>query len=198
MKKVLQNQSLVELLRNAVEAWRRSAPGQMSRETVAIHVTDAHERIGADAATGITFESTSKDAYTRAKSAAQKLYRWFGGDDEQEAKLPANMVPSILAALPIEQRVAVLNQIFCSLDVEVRAVDQAPAIGFDPLKHLKNIAKESAEGKLALIQVGAEASEEQLLQVRVELTEAAEAYQAAADDVTAEIHARRALARASA
>ncbi len=187
----IQNQSLVEILRSAIEAWRTTQ--RMSREAVAIAIVEAHLAYAAGAAAEISFEFVGSDAYDRAKKAAQKIFRWL-----DEGNLPANMIPSMLAALPAEQRLTAMNQILCPLGIEARAADQAPAIGFDPLKHLKNIAKESAEGKLALLQVGAEASEEQLLAVRIELTEAAEAYQAAADDVTAEIHARRALARASA
>lgn len=187
----IQNQSLVEILRSAIEAWRTTQ--RMSREAVAIAIVEAHLVYAVGSATEIAFEFGGSDAYDRAKKSAQKIFRWL-----DEGGLPANMIPSILAALPPEQRLAAMNQILCPLGIEARAADQAPAIGFDPLKHLKNIAKESAEGKLALIQIGAEASEEQLLQARAELTEAAVAYQAAADDVTAEVHARRELARASA
>ena len=181
----IQNQSLVEILCSTVEAWRNTA--------VAIAIVASHVAFAAGAATEINFDFGGSDAYDRAKKSAQKIFRWL-----DEGDLPANMIPSILAALPSEQRLTAMNQIPCPLGIEARAADQAPAIGFDPLKHLKNIAKESAKEKLALIQVGAEASEEQLLQVRVELTEASVAYQAAADDVTAEIQARWALARASA
>lgn len=188
----IQSQSLVEILRSSIEAWR-TALHMTSREAIAIDIVEAHQVHAAGSAKEISFEFAGSDVYDRAKKSAQKIFRWL-----DEGNLPANMIPSILAALPPEQRLAAMNQILCPLGIEARAADQTPALGFDPLKHLKNIAKESAEGKLALIQVGAEASEEQLLQVRMELTEAAEAYQAAADDVTAEIHARRALARASA
>jgi hypothetical protein len=196
MKMGPQKHSLVELLRVAVETWRNS--GQMSRETVAIQVTEAHEQIGADRATGITFDSTSKDAYTRAKSAAQKLYRWFGGDDEQEAKLPANMIPSILAALPMECRVHVLSQILCPLGVEVRQAGRDAEVGFDAIKHLLSITKEGAEAKMALLTVSPDASDAELLAAHTELVEASQAYEAAAADLKAKITARQALARASA
>lgn len=197
MKMCIQNLSLVDVLRGAVEAWRRDS-GHMSRESVAICVTEAHESIGADAATGITFDSTSKDAYTRAKSAAQKLYRWLGGDDEHEAKLPANMVPSILAALPMQHRVGVLNQILCPLGLEVRPIDQVPAVGFDAIKHLRSITKEGSEAKMALLTVSPDATDAELLSTHRELIEAEEAYGAAAADLMAKINARQAMGRVSA
>lgn len=197
MKMCLQNLSLVDVLRGAVEAWRRDS-GHMSRETVAIHVTEAHQQIGADAATGITFDSTSKDAYTRAKGAAQKLYRWLGGDDEHEAKLPANMVPSILAALPMDHRISVLNQILCPLGIEARPIEQGPGIGFDALAHLRTITKEGAEGKMALLSLAPDATEAELLAAHKELADAQQAYGVAAADLMAKITAHQALARASA
>jgi enolase len=197
MKMCIQKLSLVDVLRGAVEAWRRDS-GHMSRETVAIYVTEAHERIGADAATGITFDSTSKDAYTKAKGAAQKLYRWLGGDDEHEAKLPANMVPTLLAALPMDRRVSVLNQILCPLGLEVRPVDQAPATGFDAIKHLRSITKEGSEAKMALLTVSPDATDADLLEAHRELAEAETAYGNAKADLMAKITARQALARASA
>jgi hypothetical protein len=195
MKGNLQSQSLVDVLRAAVESWRR-ANGQ-SRETVALNVMDAHTRIGADMTTGILFDSSSKDLYTQAKHAAQKLYRWLGGDDEQEAKLPANMMPSILAALPVELRVVALNQILSSLGVEVRAIDSGANTGVDFSAHLRAVMKEASEAQLALVNLPADASDEQLLAAHKELTEASQACERAACDAMATV-ADRQIARASA
>ena len=196
MKSSLQSQSLVDVLRSAIESWRRGA-GQ-SRETVALNVTEAHVRIGADVSTGITFDSSSKDVYTQAKHAAQKLYRWLGGDDEQEAKLPANMVPTLLAALPMEQRLDVLNQILCPLGIEARSAEQGVAAGLDTSKHLRAVMKESSEAQLALVSLPTGATEADLLAAHRELIESAQASELAANAVMAEITARQALARAGA
>lgn len=196
MKKNLQAQSLVELLRSAVESWRRQN-GSMSRESVAVHVTEAHEAIGADQITGITFDSTNKDAYTRAKSAAQKLYRWLGGDDEQEAKLPANMLPSILAAMPMEQRLDFLNQVLCPLGVEARAIGRDAIGGLDVSRHLCTVMKEGNEAQLALATLTPNASESALLAAANELVESAQAHEAAASDLMAAIAARQAVDRAA-
>ncbi|MEH6434324.1 toxin YdaT family protein [Massilia sp. DD77] len=188
----LQKQSLVEILRAALETWRRA--GQMSRESVAIHVTEAHEATQADIATGITFDSTSKDAYTRAKSAAQKLYRWLGGDDEQEAKLPANMVLSILAALPMEQRLSVLNQILCPLGIEARSVDQGGAGRLDVGKLLRSVMKEGSDAQLALVNLSSAATESELLAAHKELVESAQVCERAAGELMTEITIRQARA----
>lgn len=196
MKSSLQSQSLVDVLRGALESWRRGN-GQ-SRETVALNVTEAHARIGADVSTGITFDSSSKDVYTQAKHAAQKLYRWLGGDDEQEAKLPANMVPSILAALPMDVRLDVLNQVLCPLGIEARSAEQGAATGLDTSKHLRAVMKESSEAQLALVSLPATATEADLLTAHRELVEAAQANERAAGALMAEITTRRARASAGA
>jgi hypothetical protein len=196
MKNNIQKQSLVEILRSTVEAWRRSS-GSMSREAVAVYVTEAHEALGAESVTGIGFDSTNKDCYTRAKSAAQKLYRWLGGDDEQEAKLPANMLPSILAAMPMEQRLSFLNQVLCHVGIEARQIGRDAAGSLDVSRHLRSVMKEGNEAQLALVTLNPDASEAELLAAHNELVESAQANEAAAADLMAEIAARQALERAS-
>jgi len=196
MKQHLQKQSLVETLRATVEAWRRSS-GSMSREAVAVYVTEAHEALGAEAVTGIGFDSAGKDVYSRAKSAAQKLYRWLGGDDEQEAKLPANMLPSILAAMPMESRLSFLNQWLCQLGIEVRSIGCHVGERLDVSSHLRSVMKESGEAQLALVSLPSTATHAELLAAHNELVEAAQANERAACALMAEITTRQALGRAS-
>ena len=185
----IQNQSLVEVLRSSVEAWR-TAQHMTSREAIAIAIVEAHQVHAAGSAKEISFDFAGSDVYDRAKKSAQKIFRWL-----DESNLPANMIPSILAALPAEHRMAALNQILCPLGVEARSVDQAPAIGFDTMKHLRSITKEGAEAKMALLSVAPEASDAELLAAHRELAEAEQAYGAAAADLMAKITARQALAQ---
>lgn len=196
MKNNFQKQSLVEILRATVEGWRRSS-GPMSREAVAVCVTEAHDAIGAEAVTGIGFDSAGKDCYTRAKTAAQKLYRWLGGDDEQEAKLPANMLPTILAAMPMEQRLDFLNQVLCPLGVEARAISREAVGGLDVSRHLRTVMKEGSEAQMALVTLNPDASEAELLAAASELVESAQASEAAACALKVAIAARQAVGRAS-
>lgn len=196
MKKRLQKQSLVEMLRSTVEGWRCGGR-PMSREAVAVTVIEAHDAIGAEALTGIGFESAGKDCHSRAKTAAQKLYRWLGGDDEQEAKLPANMLPTILAALPMEQRLDFLNQVLCQLGIEARAIGRDAVGSLDVSRHLCTVMKEGNEAQLALATLRPDASESALLAAANELVESAQAHEAAASDLMAAIAARQALDRAA-
>lgn len=186
------NQSMVEVLRSAVEAWR-TAQHMTSREAIAIAIVEAHQVHATGSAKEISFEFTGSDVYDRAKKSAQKIFRWL-----DEGNLPANMIPSILSALPAEHRMSALNQILCPMGVEARPVDHAPASGFDAIGHLRTITKEGAEAKMALLTVAPEASDAELIAAHRELAEAEQAYGAAAADLMAKITARKALARASA
>ena len=197
MKRNLQKQPLVEILRTTIEAWRRSVSPMMSREAVAVAVIEEHKGMGAHLATGISFDSDNEDPYTRVKNAAQKLYRWLGGD-EFEAKLPANMLPSILAAIPMESRLSFLNQILCQVDIEARAVGCEVGARLDVSSHLRSVMKESGEAQLALVSLPSTATHAELLAAHNELVEAAQANERAACALMAEITARQVMDRAAA
>jgi hypothetical protein len=181
-------QTIAAVLRNEIEAWRRA--GNLSREAVAAMVIEAHQALGGEAATGVEF-SFAGDTYTQAKKAAQKLYRWF----DVEGTLPANVLPSILAALPLDVRMHCLNHILCPLGAEARPADAAPATDLDVSKHLRAVMKEGSEAQLALVNLPANATDDQLLDAHKECVESAEASDNAARDLLARVTARQALAQ---
>jgi hypothetical protein len=137
MKQAPQFQSPAAILRAAVEAWRTAS--RMSREGVAVAVIEAHEASGADASTEISFDYGG-DTFDRARKSAQKIFRWL-----DEGNLPANMIPSILAALPAEQRLQCLAQMFCPMGIEVRQVGPSAASELDVPAHLRLVMKEAGE-----------------------------------------------------
>jgi hypothetical protein len=107
------------------------------------------------------------------------------------------MIPSILAALPIERRLQCLGQMFCPMGIEVRQAGLGCDGELDVAGHLPRVMKEAGEAQLALVNLPAEASDAQLLGAHKELTEAAQACESAAHDVMAKVVARQAMARAS-
>jgi hypothetical protein len=163
----------------------------MSREAVAIAIVEAHEASGADLATEIVFDFGG-DAFDRARKSAQKIFRWL-----DEGNLPANMILSILAALPMERRLNCMSQMFCPSGIEVRQVGRSTDGALDVISHLPRVMKEAGEAQLALVNLPADASDAALLGVHKELTEAAQACENAARDAMAKVVARQAVARAS-
>lgn len=185
MNRALQHQAPVAILRAEIEAWRTE--NRMSREAVAIVITEAHQANGADVATEISFEFPGSDAYDRAKKSAQKIFRWL-----DEGNLPAQLVPSILAALPVDRRLACLSQMYCNLGVEMRPANCDDVITVSLGTHLPIVMKEAGEAQLALVSLPPEATDAALLAVHKELTEAEQACANAARDVMATVLARQA------
>jgi len=184
------NQGIASVLRAEIEAWRRA--GNISREAVAAMVMDAHASLGGEAVTGVEFSFVG-DTYTQAKKGAQKLFRWLDAD----GTLPAGMVQSILAALPQDVRLHCLNQMFCSMGVEVRQAGRGTDGDLDVSAHLRSVMKEAGEAQLALVNLPGDASDADLLGAHKELTEAAQACENAARDTMAKVVVRQAMARAA-
>jgi hypothetical protein len=184
------NQGIANVLRAEIEAWRRA--GNISREAVAAMVMEAHAGLGGEAVTGVDFSFVG-DTYTQAKKGAQKLFRWL----DDGSTLPAAMVQSILAALPVDVRLHCLNQMFCSMGFEVRQVGRG-AGELDVSTHLRTVMKEAGEAQMALVNLPADASDADLLGAHKELTEAAQACENAARDAMAKVVARQTMARAAA
>lgn len=108
------------MLRDAVEAWRKEHG--WSRETVVMHIVEAHERIGGPASTGIVFDPPTRDAFERAKVNADRVFRWLDDVTKDSNHCPPNFLPSILEALPLERRMQFLNAVLAPLGLATRAL----------------------------------------------------------------------------
>lgn len=155
MKIGLQAQATASVLRAEIEAWRK--PLDLSREAVAVMVMEKHAELGADQSSGITFDSSSKDIYTRAKTAAQKIYRWL-----DDGALPADMLPSLLAVLPMDRRLNVLNEMLRPLGVSARNAEDVAGVSFNAAQHATALVQENSEGVVALLAAGANPTRDQL------------------------------------
>ena len=185
-----QPQGIASILRAEIEAWRRA--GSISREGLAAAVMDAHQALGGEPVTGVDFSFVG-DTYAQAKKAAQKLFRWL----DDGGTLPAGMVQSILKALPEDVRLCILNQMLCPLGASARAADCDTPADLDVSRHLRAVMKESSEAQMALVNLGPNASDADLLDAAKELTEASQACDNAARDAMAKVVARQTLARVS-
>lgn len=139
---------IAAVLRTEIEAWRRAnSIACISREAFAAMVMETHQALGGEAATGVEFTFVG-DTYTQAKKAAQKLYRWLDAD----GTLPAGIVPSVLAALPLDVRLHCMNQMLRPLGVEVRSRETVQPARFDGMKHVAAMIKENAEAQQAVVE----------------------------------------------
>jgi hypothetical protein len=128
----------ISIIRAHVAAWRKTE--DWSREAAATEIVEAHERIGGPAATGITFEK-SGDAFATAKKNADRIWRWLDDETKDNNLLPANFENSILAAMPIERRVELLNEILYEIDCAARARAGDSNAEIDPRELVQTIMR---------------------------------------------------------
>ncbi|TEA79818.1 hypothetical protein [Allopusillimonas ginsengisoli] len=114
------SQSLIGILREEISEYRRI--NRLSRETVAQAIVEAHERLGADAITGLRFEPKTTDAFERTKVNADRIFRWLDDETKDGNLLPPNFLQSLLAGLPDEVTRRALDRILMPLGFAVRAL----------------------------------------------------------------------------
>lgn len=161
--------SPIASLLSTLESFRKSKG--WSRETMADEIVMAHEELGADSSTGITFEPRTGDVFRRMHTNATKIFRWFNDYDKDTNLLSVNFLPSVLAALPEKSRIEWLNNELRSLNLCVRSLDEEEAQGMDVSKILCDHIKESSEANQALAEYASSPSEEGLKRVERELAE---------------------------
>ncbi|WP_153111523.1 hypothetical protein [Propionivibrio limicola] len=134
-------------LRDTVEAWRKQ--NGWSRETAVMQIVEAHNRLGGPAVTGIDFDPPSRDAFSRAKTNADRVFRWLDDVTKDTNPCPPNFIPSILAALPTDSRLALLNTWFAPLGVVCRAAEPE-AQDYGVLVMFKELVNSSAGAQNAV------------------------------------------------
>lgn len=115
-----ESHTLISTLLGVVNQWRRREG--WSRETVVQHIVEAHERIQGALVTGIVFDPPTRDTTERMKVNADRVFRWLDDGTKDTNLVPANFVPSILAALPTDLKVQALGDILTPLGVSVRLI----------------------------------------------------------------------------
>lgn len=150
-----------------VETWRK-AQG-ISKQTAAMLIVEAHERIGGPATTGIEF-ADNPDAYKRAAVNCDRIYRWLDDLTKETNHLPFNMLDSIIEGLPEPFRTHALNDILRPHGLAVRPVGtliEAPTAA-----HLKDMLRENAEAAAAFTDLLDGATSAELLEAERQLAEA--------------------------
>jgi hypothetical protein len=139
--------SPLAIVRDHIEAWRRD--NRWSRETVADLIVQAHVRIGGPVFTGITFEPPTTDTFERMRVNADRVFRWLDDTTKDKNLLPFNFLWSVLAALPEDRRVLLVNDLLHPVCLQVEASHD----GDDDVS-----AQEIAETFRALVDHGAQAT----------------------------------------
>ena len=110
-------QTLIAMVRDAVEEWRKRE--RLSISSVVQCIVEVHERLGLDVVTDTHFDS-DKDTMRRMLTNGERVYRWLDDVTKHKNLLPANFLPSILAALPMDLRIECVNHILQPAALSVR------------------------------------------------------------------------------
>lgn len=161
--------TLIAVLLEHVNAWRRLEG--WSRETVAQAIVEAHEAIGGPALTGIRFDKSNPDVFARQKAAADRIFRWLDDASKDSNLLPANFIPSILAAMPVTVRMSALNDLLRPFLLVAWPMDTAGGALDAPLM-LKTLVKEQGEAAGAVADLVDGVTQEELLRASKELSDA--------------------------
>lgn len=155
----------------AVTKWRTEI--KWTRENVATEVVKAHNAIGGPARTGVEFEwgDGAKDTFKRSHADAVRIFRWLD-DDKDTNLLSANMLPSVLAALPEDMRVHFLKDYLRPLGLDVKSIDQSQGALPDMSRMLCEVMKEGSEGAQALAEAAANPSPANVARAMKELDDA--------------------------
>lgn len=168
-------QTLIGLLRDTVTTWRTRK--SWSRETVVQEIVAAHERLGVQGRTGIRFDPPTRDTYERCKVNADRVFRWLDDEGKDNALLPANFIPSLLAAFPADLRLQLAEAVLSPFGLAVRPLHEASAGVLQVPTALASVLKEDAESHLALTNLMGNASADALRTAHRELSEAVAAKQ---------------------
>ncbi|MBI5917814.1 MAG: hypothetical protein HY849_00345 [Nitrosomonadales bacterium] len=136
----------IAIIRDYVETWRKQ--NGWSRETTAAVIVEAHEREGFDMVSGIVFDPQTRDAYERMRVNADRIFRWLDDATKDNNLLCANFVPSIIAALPPELRMHLVDDLLRSNDIACRLI--ADHSDGTPIGMLRSMMVELAEASQAI------------------------------------------------
>lgn len=111
--------SPLAIVRDHIEAWRRD--NRWSRETIADLIVQSHIRLGGPTYTGIAFEPPTTDTFERMRVNADRVFRWLDDTTKDKNLLPFNFLWSVLAALPEDRRVLLVNDLLHPVCLQVEA-----------------------------------------------------------------------------
>lgn len=160
----------ISVIKTHFEKWRKE--NRFSRETAIQFVTEAHEALGFDVVSGIRFDPTTQDAFDRQRINAERVYRWLDDVTTDRNLLPANFIPSILAALPLAERVACVNELLSGVGLVASALDDGGEDELEVNRHLPGMMKETHEALQAVVQLNSNMDEKNLLHTHQEVGEA--------------------------
>lgn len=139
--------TLIALLRHAFQTWRRREG--WSRQTLALRVQAVHESLGMDRVTGFSFAPADSMPAEYARLAAARLYWWLDDDSKDDDLLPPNLLPTLIATLPLDLRLPVADALLAPAGLRVETASAGDELLC--LSHLlRRVVRENASAEAAV------------------------------------------------
>ena len=164
------HKTVVSTVLGCVNAWRKCLG--WSREAAAQTIVEAHASLRGPEVTGIRFEPNTTDVFERNKVNADRIFRWLDDATKDTNLLPINFLPSILAALPVADRMALMDEILRPVGLATRHLDGAGCQDTNFALLVASVARESGEGVAAVADLAAGATPDSLRRAHKEVSEA--------------------------
>lgn len=177
------HRTLVATLLDHVNAWRKA--NGWSRETAVQQIVEAHERIHGPAVTGIRFAPHTQDAFERQKVNADRVFRWLDDSTKDSNLLPANFIPSILAAMPMDVRIHCMDDLLRGIGMAARPIEEGATGDIDAVGMLRSMISENSDAQRAVADLVDGATHEELIAAQRELSESVDATQRALRQIEA-------------
>jgi hypothetical protein len=166
------HKTLIGIVREHVDVWRKQAG--WSRESVVQTIVTAHDAMAGPEMTGIRFEPNTRDVFERNKVNADRVFRWLDDVGSDKNLLPANFLRSILSAMPMEVRMACVDDVLRPLGLGCRHTDEAPDIGIN-LSHVVEMITRDGDAHKAAAEAVANPTPENIAAAERKLSSSIEA-----------------------
>lgn len=174
------SETAIGILRRHVASWRRA--NSWTIETVCDEIVRAHAMIGAIETTGVEFKESGGDEIRRQRTNSERIMRWLDDESKENNLLTLNMLPSLLAALPVSFRLSALNEMLRPVQMGVHSLSAAPGAlpGRDHFAQaLHSMIQEASEAQGAVLELLDGITPGELAAAQKELSEAVTAFRSA-------------------
>lgn len=178
----LSQQTLIGVLRDACHVWRQRE--RWSLESLSNAMVEHYYQCGFDVVWRVEFKQPGpgRDLGRVMKANSERVFRWLDDQTKSNVLLPANLVPMVLWALPMDLRLQAASKLLAPVGLEV-AIAHTPESESSFGSVMANMAKEAGEGIAAFARLAERATPEALQCAHVEIHEAIEALRDALDHV---------------
>lgn len=166
----LPHKTWIGVARDAVQQWRQRE--RWTLEAVTHQIVMHYYESGADGVWLVEFQQTEAgtDPMRARKTNAERIARWLDDQTKDTSLLPANLLPTVLGALPMDLRLACVTEMIGLLGFDVAIAKP----GVPDATHATLVAaaaKEAGEAVAAFSLLADGMNQGALMQAKIELEE---------------------------